>query len=126
MSVKMKYGAGERLRPANAQIDLLWENPAPSSDFAAQKVALSLSAYKFVIIVATASTTDANGGFAFGRVGDGITYNIMLRNYNTNVLISYARTFTVDSTGVTFSTGMSDTSQTDGRAIPRAIYGVKF
>lgn len=126
MSVKMRYGATEGLPPENVQIDILWSNESPTSNFAAQTVALDLSKYKAVLIVATASTSDANGGTAIGMVGDGITYNIFLHNYNANYAYSYIRSFTVSNSGVTFTSGLRETTAGDQYAIPRAIYGVSF
>lgn len=125
-SVEMSYGSGGGVTEQSMKTDFLWENPSPSSSFAAQTVSLDLTPYKYVIIVATATTSDVNGGFAFGRVGDGIQYNIVLRNYNTSSTFAYVRRFEVTTTGVTFETGIRDTTEGTGYAIPKAIYGVRL
>ena len=125
-SVEMSYGSGGGVTERSMKTDFLWENPSPSSSFAAQTVSLDLTPYKYVIIVATATTSDVNGGFAFGRVGDGIQYNIVLRNYNTSVAYDYVRRFEVTTAGVTFETGIRDTTAGTGYAIPKAIYGVRL
>ena len=125
-SVEMSYGSGGGVTERSMKTDFLWENPSPSSSFAAQTVSLDLTPYKYVIIVATATASDINGGFAFGRVGDGIQYNIVLRNYNTSVTDAYVRRFEVTTAGVTFETGIRDTTAGAGYAIPKAIYGVRL
>lgn len=119
-------GASGGVTEQPMKTDLLWENPSPSSSFAAQTVPLDLTPYKYIIIVATATSSDVNGGFAFGRVGDGIQYNIALRNYNTSVTYAYVRRFEVTTTGITFETGIRDTTEGTGYAIPKAIYGVRL
>lgn len=126
MSVNMRYGATEKIKRENVQIDLLWANTSPTSNFPAQTVTLELSTYRAIAIVATASTSDANGGTAFGVVNDGITYNIFLHNNNANYSYSYVRSFTVSDSGVTFTSGLRETTAGAQYAIPRAIYGIRF
>lgn len=126
MSVKMKYGATEGLPPENVQIDILWSNESPTSNFAAQTISLELSTYRAIAIVATASTSDANGGTAFGVVNDGITYNIFLHNNNANAEYTYVRSFKIGTSGITFGNGLRGSTAGAQYAIPRAIYGVRF
>lgn len=126
MGVNMRYGAAEKIKRENVQIDLLWVNTSPTSNFSAQTVALELSTYRAIAIVATATTSDANGGTAFGVVNDGITYNIFLHNNNANVEYTYVRSFKIGTSGITFGNGLRGSTAGAQYAIPRAIYGIRF
>lgn len=103
----------------------LWENAAPTSNFAAQTVALDLSGYDFVIVAARESPT-AEGYDDFWGAVDGKDHRIFLQ-WNARQL----RKYTPTTYGVKFSEGYGANeggtlqSNRNDCAIPLAIYGIK-
>ena len=124
-------GSGDlTIAPASFSLDLLWTNANPSSNFAAQTVAVDLSGYTYVGIIFKSST--------------GATYNfstplyIFQKNsywsYNNEgggYLIQRVVNVLNDGSGITFgdcsrlNTYPNGTRTTDnGRLIPYQIYGI--
>ena len=110
---------------------LLWTNPSPTANFAAQTVSLDLSGYEGVLVefYATVSTQKlcareyVKKGESY--IGSGVksTYNAS-GNLETNSL--YTRGILhVDDNGIEFSVGMNGTSTANQVMIPTKIYGVK-
>ena len=116
------WGAWVQIAP-NMSWKKLWTNASPTSNFAAQTVALTLTDYDAVIVMFKNDTgTDADS-FALGFKSAEST---MLSFYNYR----NRRTFTMTDTGVTFKAGYN-ASQTgnlasnNGAAIPNVIYGIR-
>ena len=116
----------------NSTFKLVWENPNPTAEFAAQTVSVDLSDYDAVIISA------ATNGDVFGTLlimkGGGGNFRYPSRPstspYNP---IFYARQInSVTNSGVSFGKGqirvMNSTTNTDDNSalIPQVIIGVKF
>ena len=124
--IKMRYCSHLGGPPAGVKIDLLWTNQSPGTSFAAQTVVLDLAGYDFVMVLAATGTTAVNAETFIALVDDGASYNIFLRNYNTSTQYNYLRRFTVDNSGVTFASGLRDTTENNTYAIPQKIFGIKL
>ena len=116
--------------------ELLWENSAPNTKFAAQTIELDLSKYTAIIIKSVYSinaTDDSTALFARTMIQVGEKNMIYAPHYiptqnNWPQIISF-RVTTVKENGVVFSTGQvyAPTYNTGNQyAIPRQIYGVKL
>lgn len=115
---------------------LLWTNPNPASDFAPQTLALDLSGYDEVEIVAT-FLGDTNASYstrcAVGA-GSNLAYQILNTATATNAstfINGVAREFTVSTSGITFGNGQMTYNggaytNWQARAIPYKIYGIKY
>ena len=105
------------------ELQLLWENASPTSNFAAQTVSLDLSPYKLVLINFKWATDDDARHFGIVKVGEKLsTCNI----YNNRIV----REATTSSTGISFAGGLqgsysSNISSNNKYAIPTEIYGLK-
>ena len=108
-------------------MELLWTNPSPSSNFAAQTVSLDLSGYIVGAIVFAASKTD----YTLSSPQFFIVNNSMQRIVSTVWAIFQYRDITVSTSGITFSGGNRMSSygggyaQSDAEIIPIFIYGIK-
>ena len=101
----------------------LWTNPNPTSDFAAQTVALDLSGWSFIAIVTSFSASHDYQTTHLVRVGDTCpldTGNLFTTMYTAK------RSAAVSTSGITFSTGYRNTTGTSGAnyCIPVAVYGI--
>ena len=103
-------------------IDLLWTNASPTSEFAKQKISLNLNNYKIVYIVIRRSTTNNNlhnslmvkkgeSGFIFAYLGG---FGLLYREIEG-----------VSSSGVNFGVGVMNGSTDNQYGIPIYIYGIK-
>ena len=120
--------------PTGMQMEQLWENASPSSEFAAQTIALDLSDYQSFIIVLRGYATSSAYFSTFVEMGTGMT-NILVSTQNVaaaNAKISFGqRNVTINSTGFTFndacSKGPDGTSATTSNKynVPYRIYGIK-
>lgn len=117
-------GGSSPVEPVDLSPVLLWTNPSPGTEFAAQTVSLDLSEYAGVIVEFNANTNTSNyqtctrvfckksdpeyfGGGAVPASG------------------ALGRTLRITNEGVFFGNGFSAASTTNGTAIPTKIYGVK-
>lgn len=102
---------------------LLWQNPSPTSDFAAQTVSFDLSAWDFIAIGAKTTTNGTNEILHFVKVGNGTTLSVP--NLGSTQYF-YKRDASTSASGITFSIGYRNTSGTTGAqyCIPTSIYGV--
>ena len=101
--------------------ELLWENPSPTTSFAAQTVALDLSEYDEVEV----QFSDTSYRVKL-RIGDEVS-----RTYSRDNYFTY-RNIRATSTGIVFGTGgyygaynSGNPVTGDGYAIPYRIYGIK-
>ena len=112
------------VEPVDLSPVLLWTNPSPGTEFAAQTVSLDLSEYAGVIVEFNANTNTSNyptctrvfckksdpeyfGGGAVPASG------------------ALGRTLRITNEGVFFGNGFSAASTANDTAIPTKIYGVK-
>ena len=104
--------------------DLVWQNPAPSSDFSAKTVLIDLSDYDMVMIEAKMSTSGSSRSEHFVRVGQ---MAIMSMPNLAGSAYTYKRQATVGTNGLTFTTGYRNTTDNSGNSylIPLCIYGIK-
>lgn len=115
-----------------SSLDLVWENPSPTSDFAAQDVAMDLSKYDAVYIgYKSRKGAEAIVAIDFIFIGTQL-YARYLYNSSTN-LCYYTRAATPQAAKVEFSNcnlyvqGSAGTStQKNDYLIPKYVYGVKF
>lgn len=117
-------GAGWADPAGGTQIDLLWQNARPTSDFDGQSVSLDLSNYDMVMVEARYTTGMANGAMFICPVGK----NGMIFFGNT---VNLFRMYSVSVSGVIFETGKklktyNGSTEDLGRfCVPTAIYGIK-
>lgn len=109
---------------------LLWTNPNPTSNFAAQTISLDLSGYDAVDVVAVVSRTSGRMGMCRLFVGAPVDQSLAVLGDDAT---KHARDLTLYSDGITFQNGYyqymaSGSSKTTdaGQAIPYKIYGVKL
>lgn len=111
----------------NLQMDLLWTNPSPTADFAAQTINLNLADYIAVIVISKTHITGSHGytqyllliGTNNNEIGGPWLVDNADHSINTDT-----RQCSVTTTGVTFTTSRGE--NTAGSAIiPYQIYGIK-
>ena len=108
---------------------LLWENPNPSTPFAAQTISLDLSKYKAIIVTAKHWTDNDSRLNQIAFVGT--DRMILTVQSPTDIRIQTLRLYYVSTTGVRFEGGKGmnnggGTYDSDYAALPLAIYGVNF
>lgn len=125
MAVAMRYGSGEGgNRSAGVSMKLLWTNPNPTANFAAQTVALNLSGYDFFAIVPIFSV--ASPTFIPAQVfpcDDSQTHvmTVTARTNNNNG----GRQITFSVSGLAFGSATYSGSTNNSYAIPYKIYGIR-
>lgn len=113
------YGGGSS---GGVQVDLLWTNPNPSSNFSAQTVVIDLSDYDAVRIT---FISNMNSPVAYTQDAD-------IDSYTHNLFAVSAaparqsRQFTLSSTGIVFSNGATGSTSGSQYGVPIKIYGIKF
>lgn len=112
-------------------VDLLWTNPSPTSDFASQTLPLDLANYNLFILISKTYKTNANnegnvtsmfikGIQSFAISGSG--QNISSGTY----LIEIRRGATFNDAGVVFGNAMQPTTTNNNAfMIPYQIYGIR-
>lgn len=104
--------------------DLLWSNTNPTTSFAAQTVAVDLSGYDFVMVIAYESTSADVEMSATIRNGVGVKGRLFLMANSRQF-----RAIEISSTGVTFGVGRSgavgsNAVEDNTAAVPVYIYGI--
>lgn len=119
MAIQMRYGASREA--AAGVFELVWENSAPTSAFAAQTVNLDLSPYSAVAVEINlmGSATEQ----AVGIVMMGTAATIFGRP--AAAATTYGRQAAVSATGVVFSNGHNGSTYGQSYAIPRRIFGIR-
>lgn len=111
--------------PGGGKWAQLWSNDMSGSYFPEQTVNLDLSDYSVIAITfkPQQSSSDDYAIVCFAMVGSKTI--VAVPNFASTQYF-YKRTVTVNSTGVTFTTGYRNTSSTtsDNYCVPMAIYGV--
>ena len=120
---------GENNLYPTSHMDLLWENASPTSDFAAQTVALDLSGYTKVVVIVNyhkdsySSQSEHGGcGYGFALVGGEQSNVTVYASYGSGGVFS--RSFKATISGVEF-TQTRYASVGNVGAIPLRIYGIK-
>lgn len=103
--------------------ELLWTNPNPTSDFAAQTLSLDISTYSAVKI-SFKDAKHANAGVVVECMTGGNALSIQNSGVDNG---SRWRYFSpkADGTGITFSTGYLGATPNDSYGIPYQIWGIK-
>jgi hypothetical protein len=106
---------------------LLWENPNPSSDFAAQTISLSSSNYKFLMVV----FKRWSGGGAISAIAPkGYNIDLLTNSPEPGGARAYARLLTrVSDTSYSaaaayMATGTTAAAVSNSSVIPIMIYGI--
>lgn len=122
-------GGDASFRDSGAGMRLLWENPNPTAEFAAQTISVDLSDYDAAYIPVMSSAGNVVDAI-FADVGGATSYCQWV-NLSTN-LVARQRGATATATGVVFAScvsrtqGSSSNTTTNGQLLPYRIYGVKF
>jgi len=125
MSVSMRYGSSGFAQSNGLRLDLLWTNDDPSSNFAAQTVALDLSGYThFMVIPIFSKSTQNLCPPVMSPAEDGITIGMVCGSGSGDHVGS--RTCYYDSTqGIVFAGGNYSGSANNQYCIPMYIYGIR-
>lgn len=105
------------------QFDLLWTNPSPESNFAAQTITIDLTKYSFLLICYNQTPTGARWGSVF-QPKDGNQYFVTIGIDSTSNNYYYKRAAAATDTGIAFTTGYQNTTSGSGYAVPKYIYGI--
>lgn len=124
----------QRLLGLSLEVEKIWQNASPASEFAAQKIAVSWSKYDFLIVpirhYTTAELTSVNVVKTSNTFRSGFL-NSKLPQMNAYLYL-YGRSYELEDDGIRFLAGYShDTNSTvpteGGKyAIPLTIYGMKI
>lgn len=110
---------------SGVEMKLLWKNPDTTATFAAQKIPIDLTDYKWIGVVITAAyNSDAQyKSCVLLMPKDGRQFHptVMHRSGNYN----FMRSFKAEDDGVTVTTGYRNGSSSTGYAIPCEIYGMR-
>lgn len=98
--------------------DLLWTNPAPTTAFGAQTVAVDISDYDTLLIQYQRSTTMDQYGINIALKGFKCCY------YDVGTIFRLAEPKS-DGTGIIFDQGYTGNAVSNTSAIPYKIYGIK-
>ena len=109
---------------------LLWTNPNPTSNFAAQTILLDLNGYDAVDVVTVVSRSSGKMGSYRIFFGAPVSQGLLFLGDDAT---KHARNLTLYTDGITFQNGYyqymtSGSSKTTdaGQAIPYKIYGIKL
>ena len=108
--------------------DLLWENAATSSEFAAQTIALDLNGYDEVEIAYRPFNATTATKSEVCCVGKGTILDLVMSNNGFgagSLTFGGFRSVNTSTTGVTFDTAYNYAGVDDRCCIPTAIYGIK-
>lgn len=114
---------------AKADIDLLWENASPTSDFAAQSVSVDTTGYRFLAIYFRGVAAAQRGQVQLFSAPGGDA-NVLIVGSTTSANF-YNRRVIISGTAVEFGDGYTIKPGTTGAtvspsaAIPWYIYGIK-
>lgn len=115
------------LNDRKSEMELLWQNASPTSEFGAQTLSFDLSEYKFVFMVCFSSI---DGGGTIKKI-------YIAANGEKNVLhaqdcVFYERSATVNNSGITFTNAIRyptytgwTTTTANKNIVPYKIYGIK-
>lgn len=103
-------------------MDLLWTNASPTSDFAKQTISLNLNNYKMIYIVIRRSKTNNNlhNSLVFKKGESGFIF-CYLGGYG----LLYREIESVSNSGVNFGVGVLNGNTDNQYGIPIYIYGIK-
>lgn len=121
MAIPMQFGSGVSGGETGISMRLVWTNPSPSSNFAAQTLALELGNYDAVVIYVKQDTSTNYGAFCFAAMD--INTTIFTKGQTNGTM--FGRYITASGAGITFSNGYSGSSTGAQYAIPLYVYGIK-
>jgi len=112
-------------------MDLLWTNSSPTSNFAGQTVALDLSDYKLVLVYFKRTNSSDKYGSSLCHVG--MASNGMCPPQGADATTMATRYYSVNSNGIAFENGVysnhggaNTSSYVDNNGcIPYKIYGIR-
>lgn len=113
-------------------LEKLWENEAPTTEFAAQTVSLDLSQYElFLVTVMEPNTSDGNYrelSFLAFKTVESVLQSVFVGGYGPG---TEARPFQILENGVNFSDARRSYNNQDYKVfnsvlIPHQIYGIKL
>lgn len=126
-------GGRSWVTPSYGYMELIWENPSPSSGFAAQTLVSSSSGwgdvetlvnYNYLIVVQR--STNSGTVYATGIIfNDNKCYVVINNNLVTSSNTFNKRGYTVSNDSIIITTGYQNTSEGTSYAIPIKIYGVR-
>jgi hypothetical protein len=118
------------LAEVKPKFDLLWENPSPTDNFAAQTVTVDLSKYNLCAIQFSADNSYSRAGaVAIGLIPSKVVMTCGSQKTTINTMMRRTATISTDSikfdSGYYWNSSESFKSATDC-CVPQKIYGIKF
>ena len=114
--------------PEGISIELLWENAAPTSSFAAQTIELDLENYDLIMVEASYVDTNDNALY-FSQIAKNIINNNITHSFSsgTSGSSSYSqhRYSKIVENGIAFADAKRNGSTTNTACIPVRVYGIK-
>ena len=110
------------------RLDLLWTNPASTSNFAEQDVSVDLDGYDLVALVIRYSKTStaSRPPLMFYRIVDEQYFYMPLMNNTANYTGGRAFKYSVANKVVSFTKAQYNGATDNTHLIPLEIYGVKL
>lgn len=122
--IAMQYGSSGKGNGGGIVFDLLWENSAPSSNFAAQTLSINLSAYKlFGIVFWYSTTTQEEVPMELFTVDENTKYPMISGNNNRGGTRSV--TYNATNAELSISNATYNSGTSNGYLIPLRIYGLR-
>lgn len=127
MAVTMRYGSGGAGRASSGVIvQQLWENPSPTSAFAAQDITVELSGFDFYAVQVRLSTTqDVRYGMKFFPV-DESTNQLDCPQHTVNRTAGRNCSYSFSTKKLSFAGAYYNGSANNAIAIPLFIWGIKL
>lgn len=118
---------------ADGSIDIemftkLWENPSPTSVFAAQNITLASGDYDFLLVVSNLYTSMGERFSVISPKGSNIYINYAVSgsgSRSANRTLTYVNDTTLTAEDAYTAIGTTQSSVDNARCIPIAIYGIK-
>ena len=125
--IAVQFGSGNAAgRAVGLRMDLLWENDAPGSSFAAQTVTVDLSGYAQVMIVPIFSNSNQNPSPpVVAPVDDGTVLGLVVGSGTNNNVGSRTATIDLSAPGITFAGGRYGGNNNNAYCVPMWIYGIR-
>lgn len=125
--IAVQFGSGNASGKAvGLRMDLLWDNDAPGTSFAAQTVTVDLSGYSHVMIVPIFSNGNQNPSPpVIAPVIDGTVLGLVVGSGTNNNVGSRTGTIDLSAPGITFAGGRYGGNNNNAYCVPMYIYGIR-
>ena len=106
-------------------MDLLWENASPTSDFGAQTLSLDLSSYKGFLLKARAYGDGSKNLMIYFYIDKSSPEWLLSAGFGASGYVVRRYITAISNSGITFDVGKVYQKTNNGACIPVQIYGIK-